>query len=150
VTIEADSINATIIGADAQPGTGMFDLAVREIVKALSVKAGQLCTNIRRVFFPALLLDQIKEAVVEGLAALPVGDPADGSVKIGPLVNVEQRDAAFVKMEQLKRETFVVTGGNIPKAVVGADPSAGGFLAPTVLVCADPSTARAVHEIEVF
>jgi 3,4-dehydroadipyl-CoA semialdehyde dehydrogenase len=150
VTIEADSINSTIIGADAVPGTSVFDLAVREIVKALSVKAGQLCTNIRRVFVPALMLEQIKEAVVEGVAVLPLGDPADTSVKIGPLVNVEQRDAALVKMEQLKREAFVVTGGGIPKAVVGANPNAGGFLAPTMLVCADPSTARAVHEIEVF
>jgi 3,4-dehydroadipyl-CoA semialdehyde dehydrogenase len=150
VTIEADSINATIIGTDAVPGTGVFDLAVREIVKALSVKAGQLCTNIRRIFVPASLLDQIKEAAVEAVAVLPLGDPADNSVKIGPLVNAVQRDAALVKLEQLKREASVVTGGGIPKGVAGADPKAGGFLAPTVLICPDPSAARAVHEVEVF
>lgn len=150
VTIEADSVNATILGPDAVPGSGVFDLAVREIVKALSVKAGQLCTNIRRIFAPAAVLDQLGEAVVAALATLPVGDPADPSVKIGPLVNAEQRDAALAKMEQLKSETSVVIGGEIPKAVTGADPRAGGFLAPTMLLCADPGAGRAVHDIEIF
>ncbi len=150
VTIEADSVNATILGPDAAQGAAVFDLAVQEIVKALSVKAGQLCTNIRRVFVPAPVLDGLKEAVLQRLAELPVGDPADPAVRIGPLVNAAQRDDALEKIGQLRAEASLVAGGAIPNEIAGADPEAGGFLSPTVLVCSDPQAGRVVHEVEVF
>ncbi|MGA7328043.1 MAG: 3,4-dehydroadipyl-CoA semialdehyde dehydrogenase [Rhodomicrobium sp.] len=150
ISIEADSVNATIIGPDAVPGTEVFGLAVREIVKALSIKAGQLCTNIRRVFVPVPFLDQLREAVIDGVSALPVGDPADPAVRIGPLVNAQQRDLALAKLEQLKAEASIVFGGGIPKETLGGDAKAGGFFSPALLVCSDPANASAVHEIEVF
>ena len=150
LTIEADSVNATIVGPDATPDSAIVRLAVQEIVKALSVKAGQLCTNIRRVFVPETTLNELKEAVVQKLAELPVGDPADPAVRIGPLVNAAQREDALQKIGQLQAEASIVAGGGIPNVVAGADPKAGGFLSPTVLVCSDPGAGTVVHEVEVF
>ncbi|MEW5420528.1 3,4-dehydroadipyl-CoA semialdehyde dehydrogenase [Amorphus sp. 3PC139-8] len=150
ITIEADSINATILGPDAGPDSEIFALAVREVVGALSVKAGQLCTNIRRVLVPAAHAEAFRDAVAAKVAALTVGNPADQSVRVGPLVDLGQRQAALDGIEALSREAAVVAGGGIPNAVVGADPETGAFVAPTLLYCADPAAARAVHEIEVF
>lgn len=149
VNIEADSINATILGPDVAPGSAIFDLAVREAVKALTVKAGQLCTNIRRVFVAREHLAAFEEAVAAKLKAVTVGDPALESVRMGPLVDGSQRDAALDGIAALKKEAKVVTGGEIGTAE-GADAKAGAFLQPTLLRCDDPAGARAVHETEVF
>ncbi|WP_099864224.1 3,4-dehydroadipyl-CoA semialdehyde dehydrogenase [Pararhizobium haloflavum] len=149
VTIEADSVNATIVGPDAAPGTVVFDLAVREAVKALSVKAGQLCTNIRRVFVSRDHLAAFEEAVAAKLGKITVGDPALATVRMGPLVDAAQRDAALQGIATLAREAKIVTGGEIG-AAEGADAKAGAFLQPTLLRCDDAASARAVHETEVF
>lgn len=145
VTIEADSINATILGPDAGPGTPVFDLAVREIVKALSVKAGQLCTNIRRVFVPAGAFDALTEAVAAKAGGLVVGDPADEATRVGPLVNKAQQADALAKIADLSREAALVTGGGVPSGL-----DSGSFLNPTLFSCHDPAGATAVHETEVF
>jgi 3,4-dehydroadipyl-CoA semialdehyde dehydrogenase len=150
IAIEADSVNATIIGPDAAPGAVVHDLAVREIVKALSVKAGQLCTNIRRIFVPQAMAGALAQAITEKLAQFPAGDPADPSVRIGPLVDAAQRDEALRRIERLTGEASVVTGGGIPAEVVGADPRRGAFLSPTLLHCEKPREGALVHEIEVF
>lgn len=150
VNIEADSINATILGPDAGPDSEMFALAVREVVSALSVKAGQLCTNIRRVLVPAAHAGAFQEAVAAKLAEFVVGNPADQSVRVGPLVDQSQRQAALEGIAALTKEATVVCGGGVPGEVAGADPETGAFVAPTLLSCSDPAAGRAVHEIEVF
>lgn len=150
VTIEADSVNASILGPDAAPGSPLFDLARREAVKALSVKAGQLCTNIRRILVPETQMVAFVEAVAADLDGIPVGDPADPSVRTGPLVNAIQRAAALAGIDRLKAEAQVVRGGSIPPQVVGVAPGRGAFLALTLLACDDPASASAVHETEVF
>ncbi|MGH6923714.1 MAG: 3,4-dehydroadipyl-CoA semialdehyde dehydrogenase [Propylenella sp.] len=150
LSVEADSMNATILGPDAEPSSPVFDLAVREVVKALTVKAGQLCTNIRRILVPRAALVPFRDAVAEKLSGILVGDPALESVRMGPLVDLKQRTAALDGIERLKQEAEVVLGGGIPATAEGADPTKGAFLAPTLLVCNQPSAATAVHETEVF
>lgn len=150
VSIEADSINASIVGPDAAPGAAIFDLAVRETVKALTVKAGQLCTNIRRIFVDERHLATFGEAVAAELETIAVGDPADAAVRMGPLVDTAQQAAALEGINRLRRESDVICGGGRPGSVEGADVSKGAFVAPTLLVCPRPSQATAVHEMEVF
>ena len=150
ITIEADSVNATLLGPDAKPGDPLFDLLVRETVKALTVKAGQLCTNIRRVLVPAETLSAVQEAVAAKLAGIEVGDPANESVRMGPLINKRQQHAALSGLNQLSGETDVVSGGDLPEALNGGDRDKGAFLAPTLLSCADPDGASAVFDTEVF
>ncbi|WP_346896633.1 3,4-dehydroadipyl-CoA semialdehyde dehydrogenase [uncultured Roseibium sp.] len=146
LTIEADSVNATILGQDVAPGDPLFDLAVREVSKALSVKAGQLCTNIRRILVPAAHLDAFSEAVVATVSRFPVGDPADEAVRIGPLVNKLQQQDALEGIARLGSEARVLTGGGVPAGLDGA----GAFVAPTLLSCSDPHGAELVHSVEVF
>ena len=150
INIEADSVNATLLGPDAKPGDPVFDLLLREVVKALSVKAGQLCTNIRRVLVPQDRLADLEQALEAKLAGIVVGDPADETVRMGPLVNKRQQHAALSGLKLLSGETDVVTGGDLPRDLKGGDRDKGAFLAPTLLTCPDPDNARAVFETEVF
>ncbi|MCI4666196.1 MAG: 3,4-dehydroadipyl-CoA semialdehyde dehydrogenase [Neomegalonema sp.] len=145
LTVEADSVNATIIGPDVRPDDAVFDLAVREIVKATSVKAGQLCTNIRRIFAPADLSGALIEAAAARISKLKVGDPQDDAVRVGPLINAAQRDDALGKIERLLSECREVAAAPPPDA-----PAGSGFVAPRLLVCDAPEAASAAHEIEVF
>lgn len=150
VNIEADSINATILGPDAKPGDPVFDLLVREVMNGFTIKAGQMCTNIRRILVPAGQLSAVRDAVAEKIAKIKVGDPADESVRMGPLVSKSQQAAAFTGLEALKADAKIVSGGGVPEALAGGDPERGAFLAPTLLECGDPDKGKAVHEIEVF
>jgi 3,4-dehydroadipyl-CoA semialdehyde dehydrogenase len=150
ITIEADSVNATLLGPEAKPGDAVFDLLVREVAKALMVKAGQLCTNIRRVLVAAETLPALQEAIAAKLAGTVIGDPADEAVRMGPLVNKRQQAAALSGLNQLAGETDVVCGGDLPEKLQGGSRDKGCFLAPTLLSCADPDAAKAVFETEVF
>ena len=150
INIEADSINSTILGPDAKAGDPMFDLLVREVMNGFTIKAGQMCTNIRRILVPAERLSTVRDAIAERIAKVKVGDPADDSVRMGPLVSKSQQAAALAGLEALKADAKVVAGGGVPEALAGGDREKGAFLAPTLLECADPDKAQAVHEIEVF
>lgn len=150
INIEADSINATILGPDAGPGDAVFDLLVREVTGGLTVKAGQMCTNIRRILVPAGRLDAVRDALADKAGRIVIGDPADEAVRMGPLVSKAQQDAAFAGLQQLTRDARIIVGGGVPGALSGGDADKGAFFAPTLLECADPDAARAVHEIEVF
>lgn len=142
LTIEADSVNATILGPDAAPGTAMFDLALREAEKALSVKAGQLCTNIRRILVPEAIAPAFAEALAEKVRAFRVGDPADEATRVGPLVNRAEQQVAERRIAMLRSEATCLAEAQRP--------TSGAFVAPTLLHCAAPEAARHVHEIEVF
>lgn len=145
LNIEADSVNATIIGPDVKPGTDLFDIAVREVGKALQVKAGQLCTNIRRVFVHSDNMAAFSEALAARVAKMTVGDPADEATRVGPLVNLTQRRDAEEKIAILMQECR-----QIAQAPLGEQAEASAFVAPIVLQCTDLASAHHVHETEVF
>jgi 3,4-dehydroadipyl-CoA semialdehyde dehydrogenase len=150
VTIEADSVNAMVVGPDVGPDSPLFDLAVRELSKAVSVKAGQLCTNIRRVFVPRENMAPFVEAVVSSVSRLKAGDPADETIRVGPVVNKGQQKAALEGIARLAEEARIVAGGQTPPGLDAGLAELGAFVAPTLLMCADPHAANAVHNIEVF
>ncbi|WP_346912292.1 aldehyde dehydrogenase family protein [uncultured Roseibium sp.] len=110
------------------------------------MKAGQLCTNIRRILVPKNQLEAFSEAVVAAVSRFPVGDPADDAVRVGPLVNKRQQQDALDGIARLGSEARVLTGGAVPAALDGA----GAFVAPTLLACSDPHGAELVHSVEVF
>src|SRR5262245_55232870 len=89
---EADSLNLSVLGPDAAPGTAEFDLFVSQLVAEMTVKAGQKCTAIRRAFVPAGRLDQVAEAARDQLAKVTVGNPANPAVRMGALASLQQRE----------------------------------------------------------
>src|SRR5215210_6476573 len=97
-----DSLNASLLGPDAAPGTPEFDLLVKEVATEMTVKAGQKCTAIRRAMAPAEYLDAVEAAIRERLAATKVGDPRDKESRMGALVSVSQRDDVLARIAELE------------------------------------------------
>lgn len=144
---EQDSLNASILGPDAAPGTPEFDLFVREVAIEMTVKAGQKCTAIRRAMAPAQHLDAVQQALSERLTSTKVGDPRAEETRMGALVSISQREDVRQKIAELE-----AAGARI----VAGDPSAnppvpgGAFLPPVLLRADDPWATSAVHDVEPF
>ena len=143
---EADSLNAAILGDAAAPGTAEFDLFVAEVVREMTVKAGQKCTAIRRALVPTAHLDAATEALAAALADVRVGDPANPDTQMGALVGVKQREEVRGAVMALRSVSDVVVDTCDLHDVA---PDAGAFQAPTLLRATDPN-ARTVHTTEAF
>jgi len=149
-TMEADSLNACVLGPDAVAGTPEFDLFVKEIVREMTVKAGQKCTAIRRVMVPRAQVQAVVAALGAALAKVPVGLPSDEGARMGALASMAQRDEVRARIRELAQDSEVVWGNPDAVSLVSGDPDAGAFLNPVVLYCDRPDTARAVHDVEAF
>ena len=143
---EADSLNCSILGPDAKPGTAEFDLYVTQLVTEMTVKAGQKCTAIRRAFVPADLLDDVAAAAAEKLSSITVGDPA--TADMGALASLEQREEVRRSLKALRAAATVVFGDPDHVDVTGADAERGAFLSP-ILLSGDPERSEP-HEVEAF
>jgi oxepin-CoA hydrolase/3-oxo-5,6-dehydrosuberyl-CoA semialdehyde dehydrogenase len=149
-TAEADSLNASVLGPAAAPGTAEFDLYVKEVAREMTTKAGQRCTAIRRALVPAGLVDDVVSALSDRLAKVVVGDPRREEVRMGPLVSRDQRLEVERAVATLAGGAEVAVGGPDGKLEpLGGDPERGAFLAPTLLLARD-ATASAVHDVEPF
>lgn len=150
VNIEADSINSVILGPDAAPGSDLFELLAKEVVREMTLKAGQKCTAIRRVFVPRQHMKTVGEAIAAKLAVMKTGNPRNAEVKVGPVVNKAQQAACLEGLRQLKQECSVIFGGDEKFQPVEADTAKSAFVQPTLLACNDSLDARFVHDVEVF
>jgi oxepin-CoA hydrolase/3-oxo-5,6-dehydrosuberyl-CoA semialdehyde dehydrogenase len=146
---EADSLNCSILGPDAEPGTPEFDLYVGQLVTEMTVKAGQKCTAIRRALVPAALADQVAEAARERLAGVVVGNPAAEGVQMGALAGLEQREEVRRSVKSLLAAGRIVSGDPDRVEVVGASAETGAFMAP-LLLRADDAARREPHQVEAF
>ncbi len=146
---EADSLNCSILGPDAGPGSPEFDLYVAQLVTEMTVKAGQKCTAIRRALVPEPLLDAVAEAASARLAKVVVGNPADERVRMGALASLDQRDEVRRSLKALLSAGTAVFGDPEHVEVVGADPDRGAFMSP-VLIRAEDAGRAEPHEVEAF
>jgi oxepin-CoA hydrolase/3-oxo-5,6-dehydrosuberyl-CoA semialdehyde dehydrogenase len=146
---EADSLNCSILGPDAGPGSPEFDLYIAQLVTEMTVKAGQKCTAIRRAFVPDQVAGPVGDAVAERLAAIVVGSPAEPAVRMGALASLEQREEVRRSVKGLLGAARLVFGDPEHVEVVGADGERGAFVSPLLLRCDDAGRAEP-HEIEAF
>jgi oxepin-CoA hydrolase/3-oxo-5,6-dehydrosuberyl-CoA semialdehyde dehydrogenase len=146
---EADSLNCSILGPDAGPGSPEFDLYVKQLVTEMTVKAGQKCTAIRRALVPEARLDAVAEAASARLAKVVVGDPADETVRMGALASLDQRDEVRRSLKVLLSAGTAVFGDPERVEVVGADPDRGAFMSPVLIRAAGAGRAEP-HEVEAF
>jgi oxepin-CoA hydrolase / 3-oxo-5,6-dehydrosuberyl-CoA semialdehyde dehydrogenase len=149
-TMEADSLNACILGPDAAPGTPEFDLFIREVAQEMTVKAGQKCTAIRRAFVPRAQVQAVRDALAERLAKLPAGLPGDEKTRMGALSSLDQREEVRARIRDLQAEGQIVIGDPSRVTTATGDPDRGAFLNPVVLYCDRPGEAKAVHDVEAF
>jgi oxepin-CoA hydrolase/3-oxo-5,6-dehydrosuberyl-CoA semialdehyde dehydrogenase len=146
---EADSLNCSILGPDAAPGTEEFQLFVTEVVRELTQKTGQKCTAIRRSLVPAEHVGAVVDALGDRLAEVRVGDPRDQATTMGPLVSRDQLAEVGRAVDRLGRGAEVALGGRGRPELASGDPERGAFCAPTVLVATSPR-APELHTVEAF
>ncbi|OJJ10355.1 phenylacetic acid degradation bifunctional protein PaaZ [Alphaproteobacteria bacterium AO1-B] len=149
-TMEADSLNASILGADAGPGTDEFDLFVREVANEMTVKAGQKCTAIRRIIVPKIHEQAAVEEISARLSKTKVGLPDDDAVRMGAIVSLKDRDGVKAKVAELATEAEIVSGSLDTVDLVSGEAERGAFMAPLLLRCAKPLDAEIVHSVEAF
>ncbi|MEZ5500216.1 MAG: phenylacetic acid degradation bifunctional protein PaaZ [Steroidobacteraceae bacterium] len=147
---ETDSLNSSILGADAREGTAEFDLFVREVVREMTAKAGQKCTAIRKAIVPREQLAAVAGALQAALRKIVVGDPRSKSVRMGPLATLDQRREVLSCVEQLRSEAAVIHGDGQEGELIDADHGRGAFVFPILLQCRDARSARLVHSVEAF
>jgi oxepin-CoA hydrolase/3-oxo-5,6-dehydrosuberyl-CoA semialdehyde dehydrogenase len=149
-TAETDSLNASILGPDAVPGTPEFDLYVKEVVREMTSKAGQKCTAIRRVIAPASVAGDLVRALSTALGEVRIGNPASKEVGMGALASEGQRNEVRERVGDLASEAEIVYGGSDEFDVLDADARKGAFFMPTLLHCEKPFSSAAVHSVEAF
>ena len=149
-TAETDSLNSSVLGPDAVAGTPELDLFVREVVREMTAKAGQKCTAIRKAIVPQAQVPDVVDALRAALGKVIVGDPRLEQVKMGPLASLGQRREVREQLSKLQREAEIVYGNGHEAEVTGADAEKGAFVAPTLLLCRDISSARDIHSVEAF
>ncbi len=148
--MEADSLNCSILGANAGPGTPEFDLFIKGVAQEVTVKAGQKCTAIRRAIVPEDHINSVIEALKSRLDSTPIGDPSAEGVRMGSLVGNDQVEDVWQAVEQLTDGNEIVYGGQRDFEVVGADREKGAFFPSTLLYCDKPFANDAAHSIEAF
>lgn len=149
-TAERDSLNASILGPDAAPGTPEFDLFVKEVAKEMTVKAGQKCTAIRRAMVPAGLMDAAQDALSARLAKTTVGDPRIEGVRMGALASMGQLADVRAKVADLSAINPIVFGALDGGPFEGEDTANGAFISPILMRCEAPWQNDSVHDVEAF
>jgi oxepin-CoA hydrolase/3-oxo-5,6-dehydrosuberyl-CoA semialdehyde dehydrogenase len=148
--LEADSLNATVLGEAATPGTEEFDLFVKECVKEMTIKAGQKCTAVRRIIVPENLLDEVQTAISARLASTKMGDPAQEGVRMGALATKLQVERVRANVDLLAQSQNIVFGNPDAFELIGADAKAGAFFPPILFRNENPLQNTACHDIEAF
>ena len=145
--MEADSLNSCILGSHVQPGDAEFELFIKEVRKEMTVKCGQKCTAVRRVFVPEPLIDDVQEALVKALSKSTKGDPNVEGVRMGALVNSAQKDEVLSQVKKLESEATCVYRDETDP-IGDVDPAA--FMGPVLLRMDDPDNAQRCHDVEAF
>jgi oxepin-CoA hydrolase/3-oxo-5,6-dehydrosuberyl-CoA semialdehyde dehydrogenase len=149
-TAEQDSLNASILGPDATPGTPEFDLFVKEVQREMTAKAGQKCTAIRRIIAPEAQVQAVIEALCARLRKVQIGDPRLETTRMGALISAAQRRDVLAKAALIGSEAERVFGNPDAFEVQGADAAKGAFVPPMLFHCANPDSAIHVHSTEAF
>ena len=148
--MEADSLNCTILGEDAVPGTPEFSLFIKEVRKEMTVKCGQKCTAIRRIIVPEALLEDVQIALGKELSQITIGNPHTEGVRMGAMAGRAQVKDVIGKVESLSKNTPIIYGNLTDFKVLGADAQKGAFLPPILMLNTDPFRFTDTHEVEAF
>ena len=148
--MEADSLNCIVLGNDVAPGKPEWDIFIKEIKKEMTVKAGQKCTAVRRIFVPESKMDEVSKALGKELNKTVIGNPLNEKVRMGALAGEGQRQEVKTQVQKLLASSQVIYGSLDSVSVIDADAEVGAFLSPILLQNNNPFTTEEPHNIEAF
>lgn len=148
--MEADSLNCIVLGEDVQPGMPEWDIFIKEVRKEMTVKAGQKCTAIRRIFAPENKMEDIWQALITSLKQTTIGNPHNEKVRMGSLAGQSQREEVKTQVQKLLASSRLLYGSLDSVEVIDADAGKGAFISPLLLLNDQPFQSEAVHTVEAF
>jgi oxepin-CoA hydrolase/3-oxo-5,6-dehydrosuberyl-CoA semialdehyde dehydrogenase len=149
-TMEADSLNCIVLGEDVEPGMPEWEIFVKEVRKEMTVKAGQKCTAIRRIFVPENKLEEIRKSISDSLAKTLIGNPKNEKVNMGSLAGQDQRNEVKQQVQKLLASSRIIYGSLDSTELVDADFLKGAFMGPLLLGNEKPFNDGGAHDIEAF
>jgi oxepin-CoA hydrolase/3-oxo-5,6-dehydrosuberyl-CoA semialdehyde dehydrogenase len=150
VNVEADSLNAAVLGPDAERGSETYGLFIADVARDMTQKTGQKCTAIRRVMVPEDLREAVEEDLIERLSVVKTGDPSKDEVTMGPLATRSQQRDVKDGIARLREDGEALFGGDGAVKAIGVPEGKGFFVGPVLMRAANPAAAKVVHDHEVF
>ncbi len=148
--MEADSLNCLVLGEDVAPGMPEWDLFIKEVRKEMTVKAGQKCTAIRRIFVPENKMEDAAKALAKALSQTLIGNPGNEKVRMGPLAGQTQREEVRSQVQRLLASSQILYGSLDSVELIDADSKKGAFISPLLLVNQRPFESEEPHTVEAF
>lgn len=148
--MEADSLNCIVLGNDVEPGDADWDIFIKEIRKEMTVKAGQKCTAIRRIFVPENKMEDAWKAISQSLSQTTIGNPLNDKVRMGSLAGQKQREEVKSQVSKLLASSQIIYGSLDSVNVIDADGTKGAFMSPLLLINENPFQTDGPHDIEAF
>jgi oxepin-CoA hydrolase/3-oxo-5,6-dehydrosuberyl-CoA semialdehyde dehydrogenase len=148
--MEADSLNCIVLGPDVVPGSAEWDIFIREIRNEMTVKAGQKCTAIRRIFVPENKMEDTWKSLTTVLSRTTIGNPLNEKVRMGALAGQGQRKEVRGQVEKLLASSQIIYGSLDSVEVIDADPGKGAFMGPVLLRNEKPLSSLEPHSVEAF
>lgn len=146
--MEADSLNCSILGLDAKPGTPEFDLFIKEVRNEMTTKSGQKCTAIRRIIVPENLIGDVQNALIRSLDHVKIGNPLNRETRMGALAGKDQYSEVSEKINLLRSETELIYDGK--HDLLDADYETGSFMSPKLFYNDKPFEKNISHNVEAF
>ena len=133
VKLELGNATPVLVEADAD----LEDVAARLAANAFAF-AGQSCISVQRVYVRREAYDELVARFVPKVEALVVGDPADESTDVGPMIDRDARDRVLAWIEEARAAgAEILTGGGLE----------GELLRPTVIAGAGPGLKVSCEEV---
>lgn len=148
--MEADSLNACVLGEDVDENSDEFDIFIKEIYREITVKTGQKCTAVRRILVPGNKIDQVQKALITKLEKTIIGNPENKDVRMGALASKIQVERVKENVELLMESQEKVFDNSLNLNLVDASEEKGAFFSPVLFRNDEPFLKDAVHNIEAF
>ena len=148
--MEADSLNCIVLGEDITPDKPEWEIFIKEIRKEMTLKAGQRCTGIRRIFVPENKMEEVWKAISSSLSQTTIGNPLNEKVRMGSLAGQTQRNEVKEQVQKLLASSQIIYGSLDSVDVIDADATKGAFMSPLLLMNEKPFASKEVHEVEAF
>lgn len=148
--MEADSLNCIVLGEGVSPADPEWEIFIKEIRKEMTLKAGQRCTGVRRIFVPENKIEELSRALAASLSQTVIGNPLNPAVRMGSLAGQTQRREVKEQLKKLLASSQIIYGSPDSVQLTDADPEKGAFMSPVLLLNATPHQSAEPHTIEAF
>ena len=148
--MEADSLNACVLGTDVNKDSEEFEIFIKEVYREITVKTGQKCTAVRRILVPEKMIEDVQKSLIKKLEKTIIGDPENKSVRMGALASKIQVERVKENVKLLMNSQEKVYGDYEDFKVVDASIENGAFFSPILFRNNEPFLRDDVHKIEAF